>query len=116
MFRCSSNAGFGFLNTEEIVFLSLPSSCLSEFLMPLAPHRNGRRRRALGLGHELDHLVDRRNRVQCLIFGRLQENQRVGRVFLSERPGFVVSGSNESCGGGGFEAERRWVVGLEEGE
>lgn len=39
------------------------SSRLAEFLMPLAPHSDCRRRGALGLGHQLDHVVERGDRV-----------------------------------------------------
>lgn len=93
------------------------SSRLPKAFVPLALHGHGGSSRILGLGHQLDGLVHRSNRMQSVCFRRLEQDEGVGGVFLAQRPRLLFVGGPEETGGrGGFETERGGFVGLEEGE
>lgn len=76
----------------------------------------------LGLGDELDRLVEGCDGAQGSRFlagagaRGLQQDEGVGCILLAEGPGLVVGRLEQARGERGFEAQRRRVVGLEEGE
>lgn len=116
----------GWGGTVSVLFGSSPRSkspCLAKPFMPLAPGGNGGGGRVLGLGHQLDGLVEggdgaeggRRRRGPRGVGA--EEYEGVGGVLLAQRPRLVQGGrAEEAGGGGGLEAEGGGVGGLEEGE
>lgn len=90
---------------------------LPEAFVPLAPRGDGRGDGVLGLGDQLDSLVDGGDGVEGGVIGRPKEDEGVGGVLLAQRPGLVVGRVADEAGGrGGLQAEGGGRVGLEEGE